>query len=234
VLDNDELRFVWRAAEKVGYPFGKLVQALVLSGQRLREISDASWGEVDLTDNTLTVPKERMKGRIGHVVPLTPRMIELLEHTNTGLNGEEPNKPARPRKGAFIFSTTSGARPVSGFSKAKARLDRTIAELVAEERKERPHVGGVRPWVIHDLRRTVRTRLSGLRVLPLVAELVIGHKQGGIHKVYDLHRYDAEKRDALLQWEASLISIVDPPPAQGAEPTEAVMQPVPNVIQLRR
>jgi hypothetical protein len=48
--------------------------------------------------------------------------------------------------------------------------------------------------------------------LPVVAELVIGHKQTGIHQVYDVHTYDAEKRDALVRWERRLLSIVEPAP----------------------
>ena len=49
-------------------------------------------------------------------------------------------------------------------------------------------------------------------MLPTVAELVIGHRQRGIHAVYDLHRFDQEKRDALLRWERRLLGIVEPPP----------------------
>jgi hypothetical protein len=49
--------------------------------------------------------------------------------------------------------------------------------------------------------------------------MCIGHRQGGIVAVYDLHRFDREKRDALSAWESRLLSIVEPPPA--------------NVVQLR-
>jgi hypothetical protein len=46
-----------------------------------------------------------------------------------------------------------------------------------------------------------------------VGELVISHRQSGVHAVYDLHGYNDEKRAALMTWEARLRSLIDPPPA---------------------
>ncbi len=68
------------------------------------------------------------------------------------------------------------------------------------------------------------TRLSELKVPPHVAEQVIGHRQKGIHAVYDLHSYDAEKRDALLRWEGLLLNII----GEAREPESQN-----NVVQLR-
>ncbi len=201
VLSDEELWLVWRTAKRMGKPFGHLVRVLLLTGQRLREISDAQWHEIDTA--TLTVPADRMKGKQAHSVPLTATALRLLT--------EMP----RFEYGDFIFSTTAGKRPISGFSKAtgslRRRIDRTAKALSKRDGKRRK----VRHFTLHDLRRTARTRLSGLGVLPMVAELVIGHRQSGIHAVYDLHRYDAEKRAALEQWEKRLLEIVgDAPPAE--------------------
>src|SRR5262249_48688062 len=68
-------------------------------------------------------------------------------------------------------------------------------------------------WRFHDLRRTARTNLASLGVSPFIAELVIGHQQKGVHKVYDVHRYQTEKREALERWANRLRDIVMPPPA---------------------
>jgi integrase len=187
VLD-DEVRRVWAAAEATAYPYGPLVQTLILTAQRRDEIAGARWSEVDLERGVLTIGPERMKNDAGHVVPLAPKVVEILR----GL----------PRfSGGFIFSGQTGDRPFSGFSKAKKRLDREIGEI--------------KPFTLHDLRRTVRTRLAELGVTPFVGELVIGHTQKGVHAVYDLHRYEDEKREALLKWEAMLLSIVAPEPEGG-------------------
>jgi integrase len=185
VLTNDELRIVWRTAEATPYPYGPLVQMLALTGQRLGEIAEATWSEIDLDLALITIPAERMKAKIAHTVPLTPTAVVILE----GL--------PRFTDGDLAFSTSGGRKPFSGFSKAKARFDKAAG--IAEN------------WTLHDIRRSVRTALSSLGVLPHISELTIGHKQQGIAAVYDRHRYDQEKRDALSKWEARLLAIVGSP-----------------------
>ena len=69
------------------------------------------------------------------------------------------------------------------------------------------------PFVIHDLRRTVRTRLSSLRMPDTVAEVVIGHGRKGLQRSYDQHKFIDEMREALEAWNARLCMIVDPMPA---------------------
>jgi integrase len=192
VLSNDELRLIWASSLRVGFPFGSLVRLLLLTGCRRNEISDARWGEIDLGAALLTIPGERFKTGSAHSVPLVAGAVALL--------GELP----RFASGDYVLSTTAGRRPVSGFSKMKLKLEQVVRELQGEAAGDLPQ------WGLHDLRRTVRTRLSELGVAPHVAELVIGHKQRGIHAVYDLHSFDAEKRNALLRWEGLLLSIVDP------------------------
>jgi integrase len=74
-------------------------------------------------------------------------------------------------------------------------------------------------WVLHDLRRTVRTRLSDLGVDAYIAERVLGHALPGLHGVYDQGRHRTQKRDALARWEALLLAIVEPQ-ASPADPVE--------------
>lgn len=182
VLADDELRAVWDAAGVAGYPFGVLIWLLILTGQRVSELAEMAWSEVDLDKALWTVPALRMKGNRAHVVPLAPSALSLIK----GL----------PRfAGPFMFTTTAGVRPVSGFSKAKARIDR---------------LSGVANWRLHDLRRTMRTHLSALPVQDIVRELVIAHARPGLHKVYDLHAYEVEKRQCLELWEQRLRGIVEP------------------------
>lgn len=54
-------------------------------------------------------------------------------------------------------------------------------------------------WSVHDLRRTGRTQLSSMGCQVDVAEAVIGHMPKGIEGVYNLHRYDVERRHWLLK-----------------------------------
>lgn len=181
ILGDAELRAVWRGLGEMGYPYGPLVQMLVLTGQRVHEIGDLSWPEINLSNMLVTVPARRMKGDRAHEVPLAGDALALLQTL------------PRFNSGPFVFTTTGGAKPVNGFSKAKDRIDR---------------LSGVTDWKFHDIRRTMRTHLSALPVQDMVRELVIAHARPGLHKVYDQHSYQAEKRECLALWEARLRGIL--------------------------
>jgi integrase len=43
VLPDDELSLVWKACDAIGWPFGPLVQLLVLTGQRREEVAAMRW-----------------------------------------------------------------------------------------------------------------------------------------------------------------------------------------------
>jgi integrase len=193
-LSDDELRAVWNAAGEMGYPYGDIFRLLILTGQREREIADMRWPEVDIGKKLVTIPAARMKGDRAHEIPLAPEALALL----SGL--------PRFAGGGCVFSTTGGAKPVNGFSKAKARIDR-LSEVAG--------------WVIHDLRRTMRTHLSALPVQDLVRELVIAHAKPGLHRVYDQHAYQDEKRRCLELWEKRLSSIAKRPEGPCVVPLRA-------------
>jgi integrase len=184
-LNDAELRALWQASETIGYPFGPLYRLLLLTGARKSEVAEAQWSEFDLIKRVWLVPAERFKSNATHMVPLSEQAVAVLKSL------------PHFTKGDYLFSTTFGEKPVAGFSKGKARLDKLM---------------GAPPWVIHDIRRTVRTRLASLRVPDMVAEMVIGHGRKGIQRVYDQHSYEDEMREALELWAARLRDIVTPPP----------------------
>ncbi len=207
VLNDAEIRALWKSTESIGYPFGPLVQLLLLTGVRLTEASGAQWSEFNLDSEDMwtlkkqvlwTIPSERFKSKSNHLVPLTDQTTSLLKHVPRFVRGD------------FVFSST-GAGPFSGFSKAKKRIDLLMREELGD---------AFAPWRLHDLRRTVRTRLASLRVADEVAEMVIGHGKQGLRRVYDQHSYLPEMREALERWSNHLQSIVEPPPD--------------NVVALRR
>jgi integrase len=175
-LSLAEARKVFQAAGQMTYPFGPLYRLLLLTGTRKSDWGDASWSEI--ADGSLVIPRARYKSRRDHVVPLGREAQTIIE--------------AMPRwsSGPHLFSSDGGKTPVSGWSRAKGRLD-TLAK-----------VSGYR---IHDLRVTVRTHLSALGVAQDVAEAILGHAQGGLVGTYNKHQYEAEKRAALERWAAALI-----------------------------
>jgi integrase len=192
ILNDDELRAFWRACDQMDYPHGMLAKVLLLTGTRHMEAAEAVWSEFDLPNAKWTIPSERFKsGNGGHLVPLTKDMIELL--------GGLP----RYRSGQHLFSFSFGVRGTDIGERPKLRLD----ALMREE------LGELKPWRIHDLRRTARTHLAALGVPDVVAEVILGHAKRGLQRVYDQHRYEPEMREALETWAARLSSIVTPPPA---------------------
>jgi len=197
VFSDSEWRAFWRATEGMKYPYGPLFRMLALTGQRKSEVAEAQWSEFDLARKLWTIPAERMKADAPHVVPLSDAVIAILK--------------SLPRfdKGDHLFSTDFGHKPVNGFSKAKAALDMPI---LAELRKDNPKAK-LAPFVIHDIRRGMRTGLSALPVSSDVAELVIAHARPGLRKVYDQYAFESEKRKALELWASRLRDIVEVAPA---------------------
>ena len=185
-LTDDELRSFWATTGNMEYPFGPFLRMLLLTGARRSEVGGARWREFDMKAKVWTVPPERFKSDATHLVPLTDDVIALLESL------------PRFKHGDHLFSTTAGAKPVSGYSKAKAIVDRGMSAPA---------------WRLHDLRRTVRTHLAALKIPDVTAEMVIGHGRKGIQRVYDLHQYQPEMREALTLWAGRLRDITTPAPA---------------------
>jgi integrase len=205
VLTDEEIRLAWLAFEKTGQPFGRLGQLLLLTGARRDEIAEAKWSELDAAEKLLVLPPSRMKAKDAHEIPLTDKAMEIIESL--------PKVAGKNKEPEFLF-TTSGERPVSGFSKGKAHIDRIIAELAHAEQGDEAQE--IRHWVFHDLRRTVATNLQKLGVRLEVTEAVLGHvsgSRGGIVGIYQRHKFADEKRAALEAWARKLDSIVSGKPA---------------------
>lgn len=120
----EEIVEIWRAAGTLSYPFGQLYRLLITLPMRREELAGLRVAELDLgsdgqADAVWTLPAERTKRANALRVPLGPLaksiLIEALRH------------PDRPLDSEFVFSTT-GTSHVSGFAKAKRRLDASIAE----------------------------------------------------------------------------------------------------------
>ena len=197
VLNDRELRAAWAATGELGYPYGQLFRLLIVTGQRKSEVAEAGWSEFDLTKKLWTIPSDRMKADAAHLVPLSDDALDILKSL------------PRFEGGDCLFSTTFGKKPVNGFSKAKTLFDKAILKALQTD-----DVNAKLPdFVIHDLRRTVRTALSAIpNISDLVRELVIGHTRPGLHKVYDQYAYLDEKRFALDAWAARLRTIIEPTP----------------------
>lgn len=183
VLTDQEIKTIWDAFAAEGGLFGPLFQLLLLTGQRRGEVAGMRWDElVGLNGKrpAWELPGERTKNHRPHIVPLSLGALRII-------NSIAPN-------GTFLFSTT-GRTPVSGLGKAKARID----EWITEHHTPLPH------WTLHDLRRTMVTKMNeDLRIPPHVVEAVVNHMSGsakrGVAGVYNRALYLDERRSALEAW----------------------------------
>jgi integrase len=164
ILSDDEMRLVWSAADGAGV-FGRYLQFLLLTATRRNEAAQMVRAEV--ADGVWTIPAERMKAGVEHVVPLSAAALDVLAKL--------------PKSSEFIF-TTNGVSPLGGFGYFKRVLDEAVPLS--------------KPWTLHDLRRTARSLLSRAGVSPDVAERCLAHAIGGVQAVYNRHTYLEEKRDA--------------------------------------
>ncbi len=181
ILSDEELRSVWQAADQIGWPFGAIVKLLILTGQRRDEVAGMRWSEIDLNAKTWTLPRERAKTNVEHVVPLFDEAIAIIA-----------TLPRMSSKAGYVF-TTNGTNPVSGFARAKQRLDHELAKMMPD----------MPPWVIHDLRRTFASGSAKLGIRLEVIEKILNHTCGtfrGVVGVYQRHDFADERRNALQTW----------------------------------
>jgi integrase len=188
VLTDEEIRVIWRHC--LEDDFGKIVRLLLLTACRRDEIGGLRWPEIDLTAGKLALPKERTKSKRPHELALPATAVAILESVR------------RRNSRDTLFG--GGASGFCAWSYSTMALN---ARIAAAEGK------ALAPYRLHDLRRTVRTRLGKLGVLPHIAELVLNHAghKSGIGGVYDHHDYEPEITEALRRWEAHLLAIVAAP-----------------------
>jgi integrase len=209
VLDDDELRAVWLACESLGWPFGPMFRLLILTGQRRNEVAGMCWNEIDDATGLWTIPAFRTKNRREHVVPLPLSAIAQLRGTPRFVGALD--KPP-----GYVFTTT-GKTAVSGFSRAKSKLDteaaKTRVQQVSEGVPPRGSKGGIPPWTVHDLRRTCATGMGALGVPPHIIETVLNHSSGfraGVAGVYQRQAYMDERRQALNAWADHVMALSGP------------------------
>jgi integrase len=204
VLNDDELRAAWIAACRLPYPVGPYYRGLILTALRARELLNTDRTEWNLRSNSWewTIPAVRMKGKLAHVVPVTADLHELVYE-------------ACPR-GKFLFSYDEGEKPMRLSVDMKTQLDAEMIRVLREiavERGDDPEDVVLAHFTNHDIRRTVRSRLSRIKGISVEAkEAMLAHVKPNIQRVYDTYEYLSEKREAMELWAARLREITTPPP----------------------
>jgi integrase len=182
VLDDGELAAIWRAAGDDAY--GKVIKLLILTGCRRQEVGGMRWNEIDLEKGMWSLPSERVKNGRAHTLPLTPLALSIIESV-----------PRRVDRDHLFGSRSSGG--FSDWGHARADLDQRLT---------------VRPWRLHDLRRSLATRLCDLGIAPHIVEQILNHQsghRGGIAGVYNRSSYANEVKAALALWADHVRALVE-------------------------
>jgi integrase len=183
VLKDEELAAIWRQSGDDAY--GKVIKLLILTGARRGEVGGMRWSEIDTERGAWSLPPERTKNGRGHVVPLSPLALEIIQSVPPRLDRDH------------LFGTHS-ANGLAHWH-AKHDLDVTLGKSVAA-------------WRVHDVRRTVATRMGDLGVQPHVIEAALNHQSGhkaGVVGIYNRSSYEKEVRAALMMWSDHVRALVE-------------------------
>jgi integrase len=182
VLSDAELAAIWRACGDDD--FGRIVRLLILMPCRRSEIGGMRWDElVDLERGLWTLPAERSKNGRAHTLPLLPMALTIIK--------------AVPRMATRDHLFGVRANGFTRWEDAKAALDAR---------------SGVTGWVLHDIRRTVATKMADLGVPPHVIEQVLNHVSGhksGVAGIYNRSSYEREVRSALALWHDHVRTLIE-------------------------
>jgi integrase len=175
VLTDPELARIWQASAEVG-DFGKIVRLLILIPCRRGEIGGLRASEFAPDLSTWTLPEARAKNGHEHTLPLLETARSIIESI--------PKRAGRDQ----LF----GEYSADGFN------DWHAAKRLLDEKSD------VTGWRIHDIRRTVATKMADIGIQPHIIEQILNHQSGhkaGPAGIYNRSSYEREVRAALAQWE---------------------------------
>jgi integrase len=190
-LSLDEVKLFWKALEHYHHMSPSLIDVLrllLLTGQRVREITELRWSEVHFNEHYIDLPPERIKtgkkSRSGHVVPLPPMAAKIIAR--------------QPRLGLVVFPSRGDINvPINWQSLSKA-LTKLIKSLDNMEH-----------FTPRDIRGTVKTHMARIRIMKEVRDRIQNHALNDVaSKHYDRHDYFDEKYEGLQKWEIELKRIV--------------------------
>lgn len=173
-----ECRSIYEACGDMGPIWGPLFRLLLLTGQRRSEIVKLRWEEVDLSERRIVKPGSQTKNGKAHVTHLSEPAAAIMESMKAKSKG-------------WVFSTT-GKTPVSGISKAKARLDRVLGD-------------DFEPWRLHDLRTGMATALAESGEAEAIVDRILNHSAVGsapsaVARVYQRGDLLPQRARALDKW----------------------------------
>ncbi len=193
VLDAREIRWLWQQCERwdsnpddAQHHLGPIVRLDILLGQRSCETCAIEKEELGEGLRVWTIPRERTKNKKAHSVPLPPLARSII-----GLAMQEASDHR-----LFVGSRGATIRP----DKIAHSLDDAIRNWNEDNSDNQ-----IESFIIHDLRRTVATRLEEIGVTSNTIETLLNHISGKAGSVTRLHYAHGDQsiaiRRALTRWQ---------------------------------
>lgn len=180
VLTDDEIRIIWQALKELPSRQQIVMKFLLMTGCRSTEIRTAKWEWFNYKEKTWTVPGSEYK--TGKTVrrALPDCAISMLkEHQKTSITNH-------------VLTRSRYKGPEDDKPPAQPNIAFFSAQIIMKT--------GMKEWSLHDLRRTVATRLSELGAPPHVIEKLLGHQMSGVMARYNLHDYINDQHEWLKVW----------------------------------
>jgi len=181
VLSPSEIAVVWRTGTH--HVYDPLLKAILLTGQRLRNVVEMRWSQIDQASRLWTIPAGSVKGHPdAHMVPLSDLCLKVID-------------PMPRYNGSDLVFTVNGTTPFANLYKSHKRI------LAATETNS---------WNRHDLRRTTGTILQskGYGELEIGALLAHKPKSGNATQIYMRHDYREIKARAVSDIADCILDIV--------------------------
>jgi integrase len=183
VLTDAELVAIWNACGNDDH--GRIVRLLTLLGSRRQEVGGMRWSEFDLEAGTWTLPRERSKNNHPHTITLPAPALAIIRSVSRST-----------RDHLFGIHASNG---FMGWSDAKRKLDRRLADTV-------------KPWHLHDLRRSLATGMADIGIEPHIIEACLNHFSGhrrGVAGTYNRSSYASQMKAALARWSEHVLALVE-------------------------
>lgn len=184
-LSPTEIRIAFGLLEQVAtLPTIRLgLKLILLTMVRKSELQDATWDEVDFENAVWAIPKERMKRSKPHNVYLCQQSLDILVALKT-CAGNSPY---------LLPSRYEANQPMS-----RATFNRVTTAIA--ERAENESLP-LKPFTVHDLRRTGSTLLNELGFNSDWIEKSLAHEDGRSSRgVYNKAEYEHQRRHMLQEW----------------------------------
>jgi integrase len=163
-----------------------MVEFIALTAARTGEARFMTWGEIDLGKSIWTIPAARMKMRRSHIVPLTPRAVEILVQAKDRHPATQTQEGVQPDD--FVFSSSGG----------KALSEMSGLMLLRRMK-------GYEGFTVHGLRATFKSwAMAETEFARELIEESLAHALGAVEAAYARVSAVERRRAVMTAWASYL------------------------------